>query len=259
MGSPRILDKTTIGSFSANIDAVGCDTSSGMQESGLEGGRRALIPPYISNTDTSCSCAEDQPCPGVCTDPDLCVEGKCGGWNRGFLRKDAALEVVFVSDEEDQSPGNVPFYIDFYKSLKGFLNTEMFHAHAIVGDAGSGCNGGSGSDQNGADAGDRYIEVQKATGGVFGSICDESFSKVLKDIGNKAFGLQIQFFLSAQADGTPGNIKVWIDSGAGYVLCNEGWKYDAPTNSVIFDKEGACMPQPGDEIKIWYKMVCNTE
>lgn len=219
-GSPKIITKATVGSFGGNVEAIGCDKSSGGQESGLEAGRKALTPPFADNE------------------------------NAGFLRKDAALEVVFVSDEEDQSPGSVPFYIDFYKSIKGFLNVDMFHAHAIVGDKGGGCQV---SQDDGADGGDRYIAVQEATGGVFGSICDESFAQVLKDIGNKAFGLQIQFFLSAQADSTPGSVKVWINGNE----CLSGWNYDPATNSVVFDESGPCMPQAGDEIKIWYKMVCN--
>lgn len=222
-GEPTIIDKSSVGKFGDNMEDVGCG-GSGAQESGLEAGRRALSPPLMAE----------------------------GGYNEGFVRTDAALEVVFVSDEEDQSPGSVPFYIDYYRSIKGFLNEDMFHAHAIVGDKNGGCKI---SQDEGADAGKRYIEVQDATGGVFGSICDSSFSQVLEDIGNKAFGLQIQFFLSAQADSTPGSVKVWVNGQE----CLAGWNYDTATNAVIFDEDGACMPQAGDEIQIWYKMVCNTE
>jgi hypothetical protein len=254
-GSPSILTKATVGSFADNVNAIGCDTSSGGQEAGLEAGRKALTAPYANDAGIPCTCANGQACP-ACTAPDTCVNGGCGGPNRGLVRTDAALEVVFVSDEEDQSPGSVPFYIDFYKSIKGFLNDNLFHAHAIVGDKNGGC---SVSQDDGADAGKRYIEVQEGTGGVFGSICDDNFSTVLKDIGNKAFGLQVQFFLSAQADGSPGTIKVWVDSGAGYVECAQGWEYQKQTNSVVFDENGPCMPKAGDKIKIWYKMVCNTQ
>jgi len=219
-GSPKIITKDSVDKFGENVNAIGCDKSSGGQEAGLEAGRKALTPPFLGNE------------------------------NAGFLRKDAALEVVFVSDEEDQSPGDVPFYVDFYKSIKGFLNTEMFHAHAIVGDKGGGCTVSS---SDGADGGDRYIAVQEATKGVFGSICDESFEQVLQDIGNKAFGLQVQFFLSAQAD--KNNVKVWING----VLCQDGWSYDPATNSILFAEDGPCMPDPGDEVKVWYQMVCNAQ
>jgi hypothetical protein len=255
VGSPRILNKNNVGSFASNVNSVGCN-GSGTQESGLEAGRRAITAPLANDTNISCNCGEDQPCPGVCEEGDLCVNGKCGGYNRGFVRSDAALELIMVSDEEDQSPGSVPFYIDFFKSIKGFLNEDMMHVHAIVGDKSGGCKI---SQDEGADAGKRYIEVQEATGGEFGSICDDSFSTVLKDIGNKAFGLQKQFFLSAQADGSPGNVKVWVDSGSGYKECTSGWEYQPASNSVVFDPAGNCMPQKDDQIKIWYKMVCNNE
>ena len=247
-GEPRIMDKTTVSSFGPNVQDIGCN-GSGTQESGLEGGRRAITAPLA--TDTGVACSGD----GNCADGNMCVKGICGGYNRGFLRADAALEIIMVSDEEDQSPGSVPFYIDFFKSIKGFLNEDMMHVHAIVGDKSGGC----GNSDDGADAGKRYIEVQEATGGEFGSICDDSFATVLDKIGNKAFGLQKQFFLSAQADGAPGNIKTWVDSGSGFQECTDGWEYQSDTNSVVFDPAGNCMPQPTDEIKIWYKMVCNNE
>ena len=219
-GNPPIITKDSLSSFGPNIEDVGC-SGSGAQEAGLEAGRRALSPPLTD----------------------------AGGFNEGFLRPDAALEVVFVSDEEDQSPGSVPFYIDFYKSLKGTLNEDLFHAHAIVGDYFGGCT----TQDDGADAGKRYIEVQEATGGVFGSICEPSFATVLEDIGSKAFGLQVQFFLSAQSD--PNQVKVWVNN----VECLSGWQFDPAPNAVILDEDGPCLPQAGDEIKVWYELACNTE
>jgi hypothetical protein len=256
-GSPRILTNTTVAAFKGNVSALGCN-GSGKQESGLEAARRALTPPNITTTDVPCSCANDTACPASCLEGELCVNGKCGGWNRGFLRDDASLEIVFLSDEEDQSPGSVPFYIDYFMSIKGFLNTNLFHAHAIVGPKPSGCSSG-GSDSDGADDGARYIAVQEATGGKFGSICSTNYSTILADIGNVAFGLQVQFFLTAQADSSPGSMKVWLDRGTGYQECTTGWNFNQPTNSVVFDQSGTCMPVAGDKIKVWYKMVCFTE
>ena len=82
--------------------------------------------------DTGVACNSDADCQA----PDTCVENFCGGANRGFLREEAVLEVVFVSDEDDFSEGNLNFYVDFLKSLKGFRNEGRFHAHAIVGSRG---------------------------------------------------------------------------------------------------------------------------
>jgi hypothetical protein len=120
------------------------------------------------------------------------------------------------------------------------------HAHAIVGDSGSGCSSGNGD----ASSGDRYIEVANQTGGQVGSICDSNFASVLSSIGEVAFGLKVQFFLSANAE--PGTVVVSINGQS----CGSGWEFDDASNSVIFDSEGACMPNEGDEISIYYKMLC---
>ncbi|MFH1529704.1 MAG: choice-of-anchor D domain-containing protein [Pseudomonadota bacterium] len=253
VGQPRIINKQTVSAFAGNVTDVGCG-GSGTQESGLEGARRAITPPLAYDEEIACACGQDDPCAQSCSAGFACVGGGCGGHNRGFIRPDAALEIIFVSDEEDQSPGSVPFYIDFFKSIKGVMNEGLFHAHAIVGDKSGGCNGGATED--GADAGKRYIDVQEATGGIWHSICDDSFAAALENIGDVAFGAQVQFFLSAQAD--PNNVKVWVDSGGGFQECLSGWYYDPASNAVIFDETGPCMPQANDQIKIWYQMICNS-
>ena len=153
-----------------------------------------------------------------------------------------------ISDEQDQSPATPAFYIDWFNSIKGFANQNLMHVHAIVGNPNGGC-GGSSSD-GGADSGSRYTEIQEATGGIFNSICDTDFADALEDIGNIAFGLKKQFFLTRQAD--PATVKVWVND----VECIGGWVYDQPSNSVIFDEFGTCMPEAGDLIRIWYKTVC---
>jgi len=243
-GSPKIVTPgpSSENQFKSNVQ-VG-DNGAGEQEAGLEAASQALSMPLIyEGTNTTCSADSDCESYG----PGLsCIGGKCAGWNAGFLRDDAALEIVFVSDEEDQSPGPLNFYIDFFKSIKGFANEGLMHAHAIVGDEGSGCSSGNGD----AGAGDRYIEVAKQTGGKFGSICDDNFAAVLASIGEVAFGLKVQFFLSANAE--PGTVEVSING----VKCSQDWEYEESSNSVIFEDDGACMPQEDDQISIYYKMLC---
>ena len=52
--------------------------------------------------------------------------------NGGFLREDARLSLVFVSDEEDQSPYPVDFYLNFFVGLKGVRRSHLFSASAIA-------------------------------------------------------------------------------------------------------------------------------
>ena len=245
VGSPRYVTQTNWESFKTNVK-VG--TGGSGTERGLAAAQMALTLPNISDTATSCTANAD------CAEPDACYDGFCGGPNRGFMRDDASLEIVFVSDEEDQSPADLSFYINFLKSIKGFYNDNLLHVHAIVGPPG-GCSSSSGD----AVAGMRYIDVANQTGGNVASICDSDFASALESIGEIAFGLKVQFFLTRPAD--PPTIEIKIDG----VPCEDQsggtihWEYMADSNSVLFNEFGGCMPQPGQEIWIHYETICFLE
>jgi hypothetical protein len=264
--TPRYMTKTNGGSF-AQLTDYGCDGGSDAQESGLQAAQTALSAPLATDTGISCSspadCTSD---PNICPDPAKCayscVEGKCGGFNAGFLRENAQLELVVLSDEEDQSPGGLPFYIDFLKNIKGWYNVEMMHFNAIVGIYGvpNTPSGGSSSEtgdcvsSDGGTAwnGDRYLQVASDTKGQAGSICESSYSNIMQKIGDVTFRPKIQFFLTRLAD--PSTVTVKVNG----TLCSSGYRYDAPSNSVIFDTAGSCMPGPGDKILIDYETLCLT-
>lgn len=247
-GQPRMLTADTPNfqdSFEENV-LVG-DDESGAQESGLETARAALSPAWLNEEPFgNCAAAED------CGEGEECVNRQCVGYNRGFLREGASLEIVFVSDEEDQSPAQIAFYIDYFKSIKGFRNEGLLRCWAIVGDSPNGCQTNDGA----ADAGRRYIDVADATGGRFHSICDGEFAQAMQDIGHTAFSLRVQFFLSRVAE--LGTIVVEVEGqpmpaqdGNGLV----NWEYDPDSNSVIFLSD-ATIPQPGEQITITYRARC---
>ncbi len=221
-------------------------------EQGLEAAYLALKLPLTA--DTMKPCTADKDCGGggaeCVLNPD---DGKkaCGGHNRAFLRKNAALEIVVLSDEEDSSPSKPDFYANYFYSIHGTGNKSLFHFHAIAGDPNSGCKS-----NGGADAGNRYYDIVQKTGGKFGSICAPDYAQFLKDIGNAAFGLTEQYFLTRTPE--PSTIDVKIN-GVPCALAGDSWSYDGASNSVSFvpaAKGGKCMPQKGDKIAIHYKMLC---
>ena len=239
-GSPRILSRNP--SITSQFEqSVSVGTRGSGTEKGLAAAQAALSDPLAYDTGVACS---DN---AGCSAPDTCVEGYCGGANRGFLREEAALEVVFVSDEDDFSDANLNFYVDFFKNIKGFRNESRFHAHAIVGarnGMASSCDGAGGE----ASAGSRYVEVANRTNGQVYSICDDDFGRPLQEIGNQAFGLPIQFFLTRPADRS--TIRVFVNNAPQ----SAGWTYDAPSNSIIFDD--ASVPDPGQRVRIEYDAQC---
>ena len=237
---PRILRRnpSIVNQFQ---DAVDVGTNGAGTEKGLDAAKAALSDPLAF--DTGVACQSD----GECVQPDLCIEGSCGGHNSGFIRENAALELVFVSDEDDFSDGNLNFYVDFLKNIKGFRNEGLFRANAIVGaenGRATSCSGSGGD----ASAGDRYVEVANRTNGRVFSICSSDFGIPLQEIGNSAFGLPVQFFLTRPA--TANSIEISV-SGQPQT---QGWSYDTTSNSVIFEE--ASVPQPDEVIRIEYDAQC---
>ncbi len=180
------------------------------------------------------------------------------GPNAGFLRQDAVLSVIFVSDEPEQTstgigaPANdVDFYVNFLLSIKGFRNTNLFTASAIVGDSPSGCNGAGGN----ASAGTRYVEVANRTGGIFQSICTSDWSRALEDLSTTAFGFKSRFFLTNQpVISTIVVIIDGVDVPATSMSGTVNWTYDFATNSVNFSPFST--PEPGAQIIVRYTAEC---
>jgi hypothetical protein len=119
--------------------------------------------------------------------------------NQGFLRDEASLTVVFVSDEDDLSPDPVDQYIHDLRGLKGeeaFRDTRMVQLVAITGveepDAqGLSCQTALGK----AELGSRYVAAAGRSGGLFRSLCDP-FTSVFDELGLTLSGLESTFGLS---------------------------------------------------------------
>ncbi|MEZ4267219.1 MAG: hypothetical protein R3F39_12645 [Myxococcota bacterium] len=241
-GTPRYVTPATVGAFAQNVK-VGTNGSG--TERGLESAKLALSAPNTTQTNTTCGTFSSCPSGLVCRD------GFCGGANAGFLRTTAGLEVIFLSDEEDQSSGTTTSYLSFFQALKGGAAKGLFHAHALVGPPG-GCTSVNGV----ADSGARYTSLVKSTNGVFASICSASFSTALKAIAAIAFGPGARFPLSEQP--VVNSIAVKVD-GVGCLAqsaSGTNWSYSNADHSVTFDPAGKCLPAPGQTVVITYDADC---
>lgn len=247
-GNPRFVTPYNWEKFIPNVEGLGV-TGSGIEQ-GMWAAKIALSPPLTDVTTEPCETDDD--CPGLLHG---CIEtaegGICGGLNMGFLREEASLEIVFVSDEEDQSPESLTDYVNFFTSLKGFNRPDQLHVHSIVGPPG-GCESINGT----AWAGLRYRQLALDTGGIFYSICELDFSKGLEGIGEIAFAAQMEYFLTHFP--APTSITVTIN-GLPCPLITAGvfnFVYDADKNSVTLTEQGICSAGPGDLVEIHYDLLC---
>ncbi|MBS2028371.1 MAG: VWA domain-containing protein [Deltaproteobacteria bacterium] len=195
-GTPTVIkptDDDPLQEFQINVK-VGTNGSG--NEEGLQGAKLALDKVNAANAgtyaaynlcSTSCTTSTDRNCVATCQaqhEPD-------------FLRPDAYLYVVFVSDDEDHSDDEPIHYARYLQTVKGLGNEAMVAASAIVGDpSGPPCD---------ARAGVKYADVAQYTGGIFGSICDSTFDQNLTNIAQNAVGLQRHFLLGANPQLTPTN------------------------------------------------------
>jgi hypothetical protein len=196
------------------------------------------------------------------------------GWNTGFIRPEAYLAIVIVSDDDDSVDDcdlgpcqkivdpvarSTDFYINFFRSIKGFHDTSRFSLSAIVEPnypAGVAKVGPSCPMGDGEYPGFRYTTVAQGTGGIVESICNGvDWGQSLQNLGLAVFGYKSKFFLTNTP--VPGSVVVLINgvpiqgiTGTGQVR----WTYDPASNSVNFSP--IAIPGPGSDIVIRYSAEC---
>ena len=183
--------------------------------------------------------------------------------NDGFLREwsvgePAALSIVFISDEEDQSPEPVSYYLDYFYDAKSseegweaYRDDTILDISAVVGDVPDGCEQELGGDVYPAQPGYRYIDLAVRTGGVFDSICNEDFSPMVAQLGLNISGLRSKFELSKYPDEL--TLVVSLQQDGALEETQEGWIYDCDKNAILFD--GDHIPPDGSDVHVKYTVV----
>jgi hypothetical protein len=220
--TPRIITPNTPGAasvFAHNTQVGVCHWN----EQGLDAMHRALSDPLVNNVDDPRSTA---PADG----------------NAGFLRDDARLAIIVVTDEEDFSARPVSFYETFLLGLKGQDRSKVT-VSAIAGPQDLR------SCPKASSTGSRYIQLAQATGGVVESICTANWAASLEKISESAFGRNRVFKLSELPEDTA-RIVVRVDG----LEVKAGWKYEPGTNSIVFEQDAA--PGAGSSIEVTYPVGC---
>lgn len=141
------------------------------------------------------------------------------GCNAGFLRPDALLHLILVSDEPEQSSKSWSHYVTLAQSYKS--DPGLLKISAVAGDYPSGCST--------ADPGTGYHEAVTATGGEYLSICATDWAKHVEKLATASLSGLYDFELTQTPD--PASIRVWVNG----TEWTSDWHYDAPTNEVQFD------------------------
>jgi hypothetical protein len=211
VGNPKILRPETPDLVAAFQNNVNVGDLGSWEEKGLDAARAAL------------------------SEPNTAAE------NAGFLRDNANLYLVFVTDEEEQSADSIHDFIDFFGQLKG--DPDRVHYTAIAGPVPTGCQSLNGY----ADASLRYDELITTTGGLFGSICQEDFGVTLQELAFEVIAAASEYHLTKLP--IPSTIEVFVEGAA---VPATDWVYHSATNSVEIMEPS--IPNGGDTITITYEV-----
>jgi len=234
LGNPNYIsteDADYAYEFMQKIEAVGVDGSG--WEKGLGAAKQALFDSPAGFGDTE---------------------------NSGFMRYDADLAIVVVSDENDCSDeGNLPHndqqecytmdeklvpvvdYINAYAGLKPETYDVTFSA--IVGpEIAEGCED--------TKPGFRYLTVAQEMEGLRGDICQNDWSDMMGELGLIATGLNTFFVLQAAPDVE--TVEVTVDEVPVEYDPDEldGWSYRAEDTAIYFWGDG--VPPRDSEVVIHY-------
>lgn len=125
--------------------------------------------------------------------------------HRGFLRPDAGLHVIVISDEDDGSGDAVSTteLANLMRTMKADPELPITF-NSIVGPKPSGCD----SRDTSASYGSRYWVMTDRVGGSQWSICEDDWEPILDALGLVVSGVRSDFFLEDVPD--LDSLQVWV-------------------------------------------------
>jgi hypothetical protein len=222
--NPKVLTRSTPNVNTLYAQKVNVGTNGSPAEKGLEAAELALTPPLITTE------------------------------NLGFLRQDANLAVVVVSDAVDQSPQPTTYYLNRLLNVKGFNKANMFTFNIIGPYLPGGPSGSCSYDDPNQGMDTRYAFMASQTSGVKSEICNTNWSTTLQNLGKTAFGYRSSFYLNGSPDPSrTSTIKVTLD-GVDVPAGSGAWAFNPVSNAIEFNTSNP--PQPGQSLTVTYYTAC---
>lgn len=218
-GTPLILNAQTPDLVNVLKQRIQLGGNGSSVERGLEAMRAALSSPLASST----------------------------GYNAGFLRPNAMLVVVFLSNEDDQSaPADYGSFLDGIRPplLATGERSWMTQFMGVVSSDPSCKTSAWGYSAEGT----KYIALSNQSGGVAESICDADLRRALTNVKARILEVVTEFHL----DRTPNlaTLAVYVNGVLIPQNPTNGWTYYSVTNTIRF--HGVTVPSTDARIRIDY-------
>lgn len=165
------------------------------------------------------------------------------GFNAGFRRAYATLDLLFISDEDDHSVASVPEWTNWFDGLDAPPNGR--HVHAWVG--------GDPICPSAEAPGAVYTELAHIFDGHHAPICSGDFEDAATAIGHVVSGRLRAFPLSSIPAADTLTVHAYDPFGTMLFGFDErDWHFDPVTNAVLFEYY---LPEPGTEVHLTYRML----
>lgn len=182
---------------------------------------------------------------GISSVYQLLQSGYLAGEGAGFIRQDALLGIVFLTNEDDYSQNAVNDYRNYFDTIKPLYkgNQRGWIANFIgVVSIDGDCN----TTPDFKEAGLRYMSLVDQSGGVKESICKSSLANAIRNINARIEQVLTEFYL----DRRPKVDSIRVTKN-GVEVVNDpenGWTYHEEGNFIRFN--GTSIPGGEDRIVI---------
>lgn len=168
----------------------------------------------------------------------------------GFLRTDAMLAVIALSNEDDHSPGSADSFKDFFDQIKpkqqgwnGYMQGWVVNFIGLL-DTTSPCS--SALDGYYREPGVDWMYLADASGGSKHSICEETMVQTVANIEKRIIEASTEFILDRKPKVE--TIVVVVNDKTIAPSTTDGWEYVADRNVIRF--HGNSVPAPGARISV---------
>jgi hypothetical protein len=216
LGSPRYLTRFTPNLGSLLQSRIRESRLSSPIERGLDSLKAVLQPSYLS------------------------------GDGSGFLRDDALLAILAISDEDDYGVSAPSVYMEHLNALKpptvsGGQPNWIYNFIGVLS-----LTGNCATIEDFIDVGIKHLALVKASKGIAASICDSTLKEAVENIDKRLIEILSEQFLSRRP--VVSTLRVLVNSNEVPRSTLNGWEYFADTNSIRFF--GNYQPNPNDVVTV---------
>ncbi len=174
------------------------------------------------------------------------------GFNAGFLRADALLNIIFISSKDDDvnntSPIDLGGFLDKLRPPVAATGQRSWLAHYVGVLSSSPSDQCSSGQWNYKSPGIKFLDIVNASGGSSSTICSTDLTLAVQQVQARILEIVTAYHLNDKP-----NVSTIVVYAAGVLVpqdAKNGWTYDDKIQSIVF--HGLAIPPDGTPFHVDY-------